>query len=245
MRDTTKKLIYAIEQQQVSSKEERATVLAIKPPMSKPVTRDGMSSIGATKSSNTFLSVADQNFGVKGLPLLNASEDSHSQKKLEKGKNPSGLLTPSTAAVAGQTSGDILFLKRLLFLKASLDNEASLANFPVQFNEAKAFKDFGLSEVQNADLTSEKDEVLMLQSGEDGPLLQLMPPQSERFGVVRQAQTAVGRMRTKRAGTDRNRSQHTYNSLNLTGGLPGMGLSMREDQAPVLLGRIEQNKFMT
>ena len=85
----------------------------------------------------------------------------------------------------------------------------------------------------------------MLQSGEDGPLLQLMPPQSERFGVVRQAQTAVGRMRTKRAGTDRNRSQNTYNSLNLTGGLAGMGLSMREDQAPVLLGRIEQNKFTT
>ena len=223
MRDTTKKLIFAIEQQQVSTKDDKA-VLALKPPMSKAGTRDGLSSMGNNRSG-TFQSVADQNFGVKGLPLLNASEDSLSQKKLERNKNPSGMMTPSTAA-AGQTSNDILFLKRLLFLKASLDNEASLANFPVQFNEAKAFKDSGLSETQNADFASEKDEALMIQSGEDGPMLQLMPPSSERFGVVRQAQTAVGRTRSKRATTDRNRGQKAYNSMNLTGGLAAVGLSM-------------------
>ena len=76
----------------------------------------------------------------------------------------------------GQTSNDILFLKRLLFLKASLDNEGSLASFTVPFNDAKTFKhDSGLSETQiaNFDLHSDKQETtLMLQNAEEAqPLL--------------------------------------------------------------------------
>ena len=38
------------------------------------------------------------------------------------------------------TTSDILFLKRLLFLKASLDNDQSLSNFAVPFDEDKAFQ---------------------------------------------------------------------------------------------------------
>ena len=41
---------------------------------------------------------------------------------------------------AGNTTSDILFLKRLLFIKASLDNEQSLSNFAVPFDEDKAFQ---------------------------------------------------------------------------------------------------------
>lgn len=38
------------------------------------------------------------------------------------------------------TTSDILFLKRLLFLKAALDNEASSSNFAIPFDEDKAFR---------------------------------------------------------------------------------------------------------
>ena len=41
---------------------------------------------------------------------------------------------------AGATSSDILFLKRLLFLKAALDNDQSLSNFAVPFEEDRAFQ---------------------------------------------------------------------------------------------------------
>lgn len=37
------------------------------------------------------------------------------------------------------TTSDILFLKRLLFIKASLDNEQSISNFAVPFDEDKTF----------------------------------------------------------------------------------------------------------
>ena len=40
----------------------------------------------------------------------------------------------------GATTSDILFLKRLLFLKAALDNDQTLSNFAVPFDEdSKAF----------------------------------------------------------------------------------------------------------
>lgn len=38
------------------------------------------------------------------------------------------------------TTSDILFLKRLLFIKASLDNEQSISNFAVPFDEDKTFQ---------------------------------------------------------------------------------------------------------
>ena len=41
---------------------------------------------------------------------------------------------------AGSTQNDILFLKRLLFLKASLDNETQFNSFAVPFEEEQAFK---------------------------------------------------------------------------------------------------------
>lgn len=47
----------------------------------------------------------------------------------------------SQASGEKQTSNDILFLKRLLFLKASLDNETQFNSFAVPFEEEKAFKE--------------------------------------------------------------------------------------------------------
>ena len=43
-------------------------------------------------------------------------------------------------ASAQNPSNEILFLKRLLFLKASLDNETQFNSFAVPFEEEKAFK---------------------------------------------------------------------------------------------------------
>ena len=44
-------------------------------------------------------------------------------------------------ACGNKTTSDILFLKRLLFLKASLDNDySSLSNFAVPFDEDKVFQ---------------------------------------------------------------------------------------------------------
>ena len=45
----------------------------------------------------------------------------------------------SVSAMSGMqtTTSDILFLKRLLFLRASLDNEDGLSNFVVPFEDEK------------------------------------------------------------------------------------------------------------
>ena len=40
---------------------------------------------------------------------------------------------------APNTTSDILFLKRLLFLKAALDNDQSISTFAVPFDEDRAF----------------------------------------------------------------------------------------------------------
>lgn len=56
---------------------------------------------------------------------------------------------------APNTTSDILFLKRLLFLKAALDNDQSISTFAVPFDEDKAFQ-LGPSEVRPS----------MLQNGE-------------------------------------------------------------------------------
>lgn len=134
---------------------------------------------------------------------------------------------------ANTSQNDIVFLKRLLFLKASLDNDGPLSNQPVLFNDDKVFKPDALSETG---IQSEEAQ-LMIHSGEDGPLLQLMPP-PERF--ARQAQTANAKIRPIRGQSDR-ASKTKYNSLNLT----GTALAPKDDQKPFLLGRIEQNKFVT
>jgi len=140
-------------------------------------------------------------------------------RKLVSGKT--GIDTP------GNSSGDIMFLKRLLFLKASLDNDGPLSHQPVIFNEEKAFK----GDLSDTGLLSD-DGPLMIQSGEDGPLLQLMPP-PERF--ARQAQTANAKIRPNRGHSDRN-GKAKYNSLNLT----GTALIPKDEQkGPFLLGRIE------
>jgi len=45
----------------------------------------------------------------------------------------------AAASGTSQATSDILFLKRLLFLKATLDNETTFNNFAVPFEEEKMF----------------------------------------------------------------------------------------------------------
>lgn len=88
----------------------------------------------------------------------------------------------------------------------------------------------------------------MLTNGEDGPnqILQLMPPSGyERYGVVRQNYTAGAKLRPNKSNTvrDNGKANHKYNSLNLTG--TNMLNTRNEQLAPALLGRIEENKFVS
>lgn len=63
------------------------------------------------------------------------------------------------SAGVNQTSNDILFLKRLLFLKASLDNETQFNSFAVPFEEEKAFK-------QQSMLTNERAGLMSAPAGD-------------------------------------------------------------------------------
>lgn len=92
----------------------------------------------------TGMSVADQNFGVNAqsiLPNVNENQSMLNAKMSEPfSANGSFLDAKSQSTGPQTTTSDILFLKRLLFLKAALDNEASTSNFAVPFDEDKAFR---------------------------------------------------------------------------------------------------------
>ena len=62
---------------------------------------------------------------------MRASEAFNASGSFLDAKSQSG----HAGAAGATTTSDILFLKRLLFLKASLDNEQSLSNFAVPFDE--------------------------------------------------------------------------------------------------------------
>lgn len=91
-----------------------------------------------------MMSVADQNFGVTAqsiLPNLNENPSILNAKMSEPfSANGSFLDAKSQSTGPQTTTSDILFLKRLLFLKAALDNEASSSNFAVPFDEDKTFR---------------------------------------------------------------------------------------------------------
>ena len=77
MRDTTKKLIYAIEQQQITFSAEPKQNSALVPTSQKQTREGGHKSMGSTTTGRTYQSVADQNFGIKGgqiLPQLGSSD---------------------------------------------------------------------------------------------------------------------------------------------------------------------------
>lgn len=145
MRDTFKKLIYAIEQ---SSMAKQASAVqaeaAVNRPMSyngvRRTSRDGRTGYGGP-------SVADQAFGVTAtsmLPNLETNMSMHNGKMSEQFLASGSFLDMKSgqgiaAAVGANTTSDILFLKRLLFLKAALDNDQSVSSFAVPFDEDKAF----------------------------------------------------------------------------------------------------------
>ncbi len=94
----------------------------------------------------TGLSIADQNFGVTAqsiLPNVNDNNSMHNAKMSEPFTASGSYMDAKSASMgggAGATTSDILFLKRLLFLKAALDNDQTLSNFAVPFDEdSKAF----------------------------------------------------------------------------------------------------------
>lgn len=76
------------------------------------------------------------------LPNLNDGNVSTTNAKLSEQLlgTASFLDAKSSTAGAGTTTSDILFLKRLLFLKAALDNDQNISNFAVPFEEDKTFQ---------------------------------------------------------------------------------------------------------
>ena len=82
-----------------------------------------------------------------------------------------------SGGAGGQTTSDILFLKRLLFLKATLDNEATMNSFAVPFEEEKlAARTQARTSSNGRGANSREREAapLMLTNGDEP--LQLMPP---------------------------------------------------------------------
>ena len=65
----------------------------------------------------------------------------HGAKMSEPFSASGSFLDAKSTSIGGlTTTSDILFLKRLLFLKAALDNDQTISNFAVPFDEAdKAF----------------------------------------------------------------------------------------------------------
>ena len=116
VRDTVKKLIYAMEQNEVSSgKGVRGAGTA----------RD---SIKGRVNGGDFMG------GTQLLPNLGEGEGANKNFA-----NSFIEFRNSTADGGKQTTSEILYLKRLLFLKASLDNENNLNTLAVPLEEDKAF----------------------------------------------------------------------------------------------------------
>ena len=97
------------------------------------------------RSSGNGMSVADHNFGVLAQSILpNVNENlSHLHAKMSEPFSANGSFLDAKSQSTGPqltTTSDILFLKRLLFLKAALDNDMSSSNFAVPFDENTAFR---------------------------------------------------------------------------------------------------------
>ena len=161
---------------------------------------------------------------------------------------------------ANQTTSDILFLKRLLFLKASLDNDATtLNNFAVPFEEdsgahlaymnARAglgtaphgdrIKD-GLSGTSPERLDGEDEKPLMITNGGMGD-------EPRRLGIPSGARsaprTAGAKLRNQKNGGIVGSGGKVNGGVH---GLPRPGKANgQRGEGAVLLGRIEQNKYVS
>ena len=93
----------------------------------------------------TGFSIADANFGINAqsiLPNVNDNNSLQNAKTSEPFTASGSFMDAKSNSIGGgpaATTSDILFLKRLLFLKAALDNDQTLSNFAVPFDEDKAF----------------------------------------------------------------------------------------------------------
>lgn len=143
MRDTFKKLIYAIEQNSMAKQASGAMTETV-----RPTSYGGVSK--RAHRSGYGQSVADANFGITAQSLLpklnNDGNMSLNNPKLSEQFLASGSfldvkssqaqgLSGIIGVGAGNPTSEILFLKRLLFLKAALDNDQCISNFAVPFEE--------------------------------------------------------------------------------------------------------------
>ena len=184
------------------------------------------------KSMAVHQSIADMNFGVQAhgiLPQLGSGGIGANSTFME-------MKTHAAATGTSQATNDILFLKRLLFLKATLDNETTFNNFAVPFEEDKTFHsnykapsstgNRTLSGGRN-DTKSDAYEVqsqpqpLAIAIGDNEPMLQIMPPQTAPAGLPKPVAPRTAGNKTRPRGnlmggnksTDRSAAQR--NSLNL------------------------------
>lgn len=131
MKETIKKLIYAIEQQQVSAVKKppaENNYVSQEPTISKSL--PGLSSKIKSRQRNR-----DRNYSQRGstggffqesAPAFETQADTGMQAQ------------QSQPLIHSQpSSSEVLFLKRLLYLKASIDNESTLNAFSVPFEQEK------------------------------------------------------------------------------------------------------------
>ena len=124
-RDVLKKFIYAVEQATVTKgKAEKETVMT---KINSERSHYGANSGSVTRpDTHRTRSIADQNFGT--LPGLPASENTTHRESARQQASFMDMKSTMSGPGQNQTTGDILFLKRLLFLKASLDNETAISS---------------------------------------------------------------------------------------------------------------------
>lgn len=135
LKETMKKLIYAIEQQQISTVKASNVNIPkdLQAMASKEFDRGGLMSAGGASGSNGYIGSA---YEYASSPI--------------RGKSPPAGSVP--------TSSDILFLKRLLYLKAAIDNETTINTFSVPFEQEK-LRDYKLSMEQQAMMVNGSDKL--------------------------------------------------------------------------------------
>ena len=120
-----KKFIYAVEQATVTKgKNDKETILT---KINSDRSHYGADSGSVTRpDTHRTRSIADQNFGT--LPGLLNSENTTRRESTRQQASTMDMKSTLSGPGQNQTTGDILFLKRLLFLKASLDNETAISS---------------------------------------------------------------------------------------------------------------------
>jgi len=118
-----KKFVYAVEQSTINK-----TKLETKedPTKLNSARSNYVAHSGSVTRPNTQRSIADQNFGT--LPGLQSEMTARDRESARQQASFLDMKSSISGPGGNQTAAEILFLKRLLFLKASLDNETAISN---------------------------------------------------------------------------------------------------------------------